>query len=58
MEDATAAIFEDKKQSYYNFRKTVIEETIINDSEHEPFKQLDFSKLRELRAKALNLDWH
>ena len=56
MEDATAAIFEDKKQSYYNFRKTVIEETIINDSEHEPFKQLDFSKLRELRAKALNLD--
>ena len=44
---------EEKKKEYLNFRREIIKENFCNDDAE--LKELDFSRLRELRAKALNI---
>lgn len=52
-------LVDEKKQQYEIFRRGLIEETTgqrnISSDRNDPLKELDFSKLKEIRAKALNL---
>jgi hypothetical protein len=44
---------EEKKKEYLNFRREIIKENLCADEAE--LKDINFSRLRELRAKALNI---